>query len=230
MVDWYSPRGPGWTSGGEFNSGSGLSLASSDISHTGSRSAELNLATGAGGVRLYRWRELRENRRTTQSVWLYIPQNYKLLAAPYKWWNVMQWVSRAPNGQVQPFWHLDVQNEPDGSMRLDLVWWQRQVEGPRAGESGYQRFTQSTAEVPVGKWFQIKSELRESKDFNGALKVWQDGQLLYSMTDVRTSWENCSYNAWCASNEWSVNNYSAGLSPSPTTIYADDARITVGGR
>ncbi|HEX5910067.1 MAG TPA: hypothetical protein VFY44_06200, partial [Thermoleophilaceae bacterium] len=29
----------------------------------------------------------------------------------------------------------------------------------------------------------------------------------------------------CTANEWSVNNYSAGVSPAPTVIYADDARI-----
>jgi hypothetical protein len=28
---------------------------------------------------------------------------------------------------------------------------------------------------------------------------------------------------------WSVNNYSNGLSPSPATIYVDDAKICQGG-
>ncbi len=42
---------------------------------------------------------------------------------------------------------------------------------------------------------------------------------------VRTAFPNCRFNAWCTANEWSVNNYSAGVSPAPTVIYADDARI-----
>jgi hypothetical protein len=44
--------------------------------------------------------------------------------------------------------------------------------------------------------------------------------------DVRTSYRNCTYNAWCADTGWSVNKYSDGLTPAPAVVYADDAVIT----
>jgi hypothetical protein len=59
------------------------------------------------------------------------------------------------------------------------------------------------------------------------LRIWQDGQLLFDLTGIRTSYLNCAYNPWCASNEWSINNYSDALTPAPAVIYADDASIAL---
>ena len=64
-----------------------------------------------------------------------------------------------------------------------------------------------------------------SLDFDGFLRVYQDGQLIFDQSNVRTSYANCNYNAWCTSNAWSVNNYSDGLTPVPAVIYLDDAVI-----
>lgn len=134
------------------------------------------------------------------------PRTYTIrrTAGSPPWWNVMQWMSRHNNNRVRPIWRLDVQNTPSGGMRLDLVWWHRHLEGPHPGESGYRRFTQTVAEVPVGRWFKVTAQLRQYKDFDGALRVWQGGQLLFENTGIRTSFENCDYNAWCGSNEWSL--------------------------
>jgi hypothetical protein len=68
--------------------------------------------------------------------------------------------------------------------------------------------------------------LRQSKDFDGYLQIWIDGQLVFDQTGIRTSYQNCNSNSWCTSNEWSVNNYSDGLSASPATMYFDDAQIS----
>jgi len=48
---------------------------------------------------------------------------------------------------------------------------------------------------------------------------------LFDIPNVRTSYANCAYNAWCTSNEWAINNYSDGVAETPTVIYADDARL-----
>lgn len=225
LTDWIIPESGGGRSGGEFNSAGGESTASTDVSRRGSRSAKLVLPGGSGGVRLFRWRELRVNRETFQSVWLYFPRSYTPLRNPVPWWNIMQFMSRSSSGVVEPFWHLDVQNTLSGGMRVDLVWWQLALEGPRRGEVGYRRFRQSSLEIPIARWFQLRVQLRQSAAFDGLIRVWQDGQLLHEVSGIRTSWRNCTYNVWCAANEWSVNNYSAGLFPAPAVIYADDARI-----
>jgi hypothetical protein len=91
--------------------------------------------------------------------------------------------------------------------------------------SGFRRLRQRVATVPVGRWFQLSARLRQSKNFDGLLCVWQDDRLLFGLHDVRTSYPNCAYNDWCAENEWSVNNYSDGLAPSPSVIFADGASI-----
>ena len=226
LADFFlpNPESVSWHGGGEFNSGGGDSTASTDMAHTGRWAAKLVLSDGSGGTRLFRWQELRFYRETTQSVWLYIPRAY-VEGGKYPWWNVVQIMSRSTTNEVRPIWYLDAQNTPTGGLRLDLVWWHRTLGGPRQGQVGYKRFRQSVTEVPIGRWFQLTTQLRQSRDFDGTLRVWQDDALLFDMQDVRTSFENCAYNAWCASNEWSVNNYSDDLRPAPAVIYADDAHV-----
>jgi hypothetical protein len=48
---------------------------------------------------------------------------------------------------------------------------------------------------------------------------------MFSMDRIRTAYPNCSYNSWCAVNEWSANVYSDGIVPVPTVAYFDDASI-----
>ena len=220
--------GASFTGGGEFDSGAGASAASRDVAHTGSWSAKMALPDGSGGTRLFRWREPRQYRDLVFSAWFYIPRDYTLTGDPSsRFWNVFQFKSRSTSNSVDPFFDLTVTNPSPGSMRLNLDWSPRTLEGPSPGESGLRRFTQSTTDIPVGRWFQLTAELRQSSAFDGALRIWQDAQLLFDLAGIRTSYQNCAYNAWCGSNEWSINNYSDALSPAPAVIYTDDASIAL---
>jgi len=219
---WSLPSPDGF-GGGMFNSGGGFAAASRMQHHSGAYSARLRLPSGKGGTRLFRWRELRRHREVAVSVWLYFPVHYRVVGG---YFNVFQFKSRSPSGAVDPIWYLDVVNPGPRRMRLDLLWWHRRLEGPWPRHSGFRRFGQSVADVPVGRWFKIKATLRQSSRFGGALVIWQDQQRLFEMTGVRTSYANCAFNAWCTSNEWSVNNYSDGLRPAPSVLYADDAAIS----
>jgi hypothetical protein len=214
--------------GGEFDSGSGVSTASRDVAHSGSWSAEMTLADGSGGTRLLRWQEPRAYRDLVFSAWFYIPRTYTLTGDPSgRFWNVFQFKSRSTTGSVDPMWDLIVDNPAPGRMRINLDWSPRTLQGPLPGQSGWRRFTQSVADVPAGRWFQLTAELRQSNAFDGSLRVWQDGELLFDLTGIRTTYLNCAYNSWCGSNEWSINNYSDALSPAPSVIYADDANIAL---
>jgi hypothetical protein len=73
----------------------------------------------------------------------------------------------------------------------------------------------------------FEAYLKESKDFDGALKFWQDGTLLFDLSGIRTSYDNCNFNSWCADNEWAVSLYAHGISPNPAVVYFDDASITL---
>jgi hypothetical protein len=225
LADWYHPEaGPsGDYGGGEYNSGSGDTTASTKRARSGSWSARATLATGSGGTRLFRWRESRVHRVATYSAWFYFPVAEW---ASSGYWNIMQFKSRSAGGADDPIWFLDVQTRSDGSLRPTVVWWPRSLEGPRRGESGFRRFTLGReVRIPVGRWTNITARLRQSKDFDGVVKFWIDGQLVLDLREVRTSYRNCRYNSWCASNEWSVNNYARSLSPPNTPIYIDDAEI-----
>jgi hypothetical protein len=227
LADWYFPESSadgGDFGGGEFDSDNGMATASQEQAHTGLWSARLALPDGAGGSRLFRWRETRAFRDVVVTVWLYFPQAYQVNG---QFWDVLQLKSRSADGLNDPIWFLDVSNPETGRMRFDLVWWHRTLEGPHAGESGFRRLRQDVADIPVGSWFRVKMSLRQAHDFSGRLRIWQGDDLIFDMEDVRTSYENCAFNLWCTSNEFALNNYSDGLSPRPVYIYADDARIGV---
>jgi hypothetical protein len=220
--------GAAMNGGGEFDSGSGVSAASRDVAHSGSWSAKMTLPDGSGGTRLFRWQEPRQYRDVVYSAWFYIPSAYTLTGLPSgRFWNLFQFKSRSSDDSVDPMWDLTVSNPSPGRMRLNLDWSPPTLEGPVPGQSGFRRFTQSVADVPVARWFQLSAELRQSNGFDGALRVWQDGQLLFDLSGIRTSYANCAYNSWCGSNEWSINNYSDALSPTPAVIYTDDAAIAL---
>ncbi|HWH95374.1 MAG TPA: hypothetical protein VNT03_16050, partial [Baekduia sp.] len=229
LADWRYPetRAVGNFGGGEYDSGSGRATATRGEAHSGAWAARLTLADGRGGTRLFRWRELHAHRDAVMRVWLRIPRRYRLTAprSTGRYWNVFQLKSRSRSGRNDPLWFLNLANPSPGRLRLELIWWHRTLEGPRRGQSGFRRLTQTIAGVPVGRWFRLTARLRQARDFDGLLCVWQDAHLLFSLPNVRTSFANCSVTSWCASNEWSVNNYSDGIAPAPTVIYADDASI-----
>ena len=227
LADWYYPSSgfSGSFGGGEYNSRGGDTRLSAAVSRSGRRSARMTVR-GSGGTRLFRWLELRTNRDTTVSAWFYFPRNYRLTGSRAKgrYLNLFQFKSRTPRGANDPLLWLNVANR-GRVMRLQLMWWHRTLKGPRRGQSGFRRIRQRVADVPVRRWFQLEARLRQSKDYDGRLTVRQDGERIFDLRGIRTSYENCTYNAWCAANEWAVNNYTDGLRPSPATIYVDDAGI-----
>jgi hypothetical protein len=235
LADWYWPStGPtGSYGGGLYNSGSYEAVASQGQAHSGSLSMRAMIRTPyqpTSGVRAFRWKEARENRAAYYSAWFYIPVRFTLTGDPCcgRYWNLFQFKSRSTDGRNDPVWALYVGNRPSGELYLYAGWgWGgTAIAGPysTSGVSG-KNFQQAVANLPVGRWTRIEAFLRESKDFDGQLTVWQDGVQLFDFRNVRTSYDNPSYNAWHAANEWSINLYSDGLSPNPATIYVDDASI-----
>lgn len=213
LSQWYIAAG-----GGEFDSGAGTSSASQDVARSGRYAAKLTIQTpGVSAVRLFRWQESHAHPEACYSAWFYFPQRYD---AP-DWWNIFQFKSRNGPHVNDPFWFLQVGNRPGGAMYVFLTWWNGlSIEGPRPGEAGGRVYRQSVRDIPVGRWTHLQVYLRQSSGFDGQVVVWQDGAELFNMNGVRTR-----YKAENGANEWSVDNYSDGILPSPTTIYVDDAEI-----
>jgi polysaccharide lyase-like protein len=197
-----------WTAnqcGGEYNSGISNSEASTDFAHSGSWAANLTITTPSAptsGTRLFRWCEPRTYPKLFYSAWFFFPRNY---AAP-NFWNIVQWKSKTAT-RNDPFFILNVGNRADGNMHLYLYNWQTRVS-----------YKQEAASLPAGRWIHIEAYHECAADNTGRVTVWQDGTLLYDVPNVRTRYSD-------GDCQWSVNNYSDGLSPNTATLYIDDAAI-----
>jgi hypothetical protein len=215
--------------GGVYNSGIASAGPSFDFAHSGAYSAMLKIDTvhtppnTTSGTRLFRWLEPKMNNSNSDlyySVWFYFPIAYTPNGTPNNWWNIFQWKSKsASQGKNDPMFNLEVGNW-GGQMYLYLC--------PPAFVNGGICYPQSGppyTSIPVGQWTHVEARYVCSGLSNGGhVTVWQDGTQLWDIANVQTR-----YGYSDAECSWSVNNYSNGLSPSPATIYVDDAKICQGG-
>jgi hypothetical protein len=206
---WYLPSASADANagGGEFDSGIAWTTPSQLYAHSGKWSLEMTIITPpVSATRMFRWLEPRTYNNLYYSVWYYFPQTYQ----PTNFWNVFQWKSKiASTGQDDPFFIVNVGNRSDGSMFLYLFNWQTR-----------QRYTQTVINVPVRQWFNVSAHYVCAADNKGTATVWQDGIELFDVENVVTRYSN-------GDCQWSVNNYSDAVTPTPTTIYIDDAAIAV---
>jgi len=215
--------------GGVFNSGMASAGPSFDFAHSGTYSAMLKIDTShnppntTSGTRLFRWLEPKMNNSNSDlyySVWFYFPLAYTPNGTPNNWWNIFQWKSKSVSqGKNDPVFNLEVANW-GGQMYLYLC--------PPAFVNGGICYPQSGppyTSIPVGQWTHVEARYVCSGLSNGGhVTIWQDGTQLWDIATVQTR-----YGYSDAECGWSVNNYSNGLSPSPATIYVDDAKICQGG-
>jgi hypothetical protein len=228
LNEWSEEHG-----GGEYNSGGGDSGVSQAVAHTGSWSARQAINTGGGssGTRLFRWREYRSlapGQAATTSVWVYIPTRPKIGG----YFNLYQFKSKTQNGShIDVFFQLNLSNRSDGSLYLRALWGcgaenPNFPRGPYAGSNSLCNFFQplATINVPIGRWFEIRSRIVPSSRYTGSVKFWQNGVLLYDFRNVMTGYPNTnSVNG--VDTQWAVNAYANGLSPSSYVQYVDDATV-----
>jgi polysaccharide lyase-like protein len=215
LSQWYStPAGVGSAGGAIENSGIANAVASTDFAHGGRYSAKLTITTPdtpTSGVRLFRWAESQKYPQLYYSVWYYFPQNY----TPSLFWNVLQWKSKHVVSGVatnDPFFTLEVGTNPSGEMFFYL--------GDDNTQTTYQQVSQSVVPVPVGRWFNVQAFYQCDGNGAGRVAIWQDGTQLWDIQNVNTRYAD-------GDCQWSVNNYSSGLTPATATIYVDDAAISM---
>ena len=225
LQQWYLPDccdrselNPPQTSsngGGAYNSGIASAGASFDYAHGGTYSAMLKINTTVeSGTRLFRWLEPRINNSNSDlyySAWFYFPQNY----TPAVYWNIVQWKSASPTQGDGVMYNVEVNNRGSG-MYLYLC-------PPAFVTGGCYGQTGSTYYIPVGTWTHVEAHYVGAGNNAGHVTIWEDGNQLFDFANVQTRYSDGDL-------AWSVNNYSNGLTPSPATIYVDDAKICQGGR
>lgn len=221
--EWYSPEtGPSGNYGGGVYESGVASHAVETVS--GLKAGKLTItAPPSAGSRLFRWKELRENRELVCQANVMLPQAVTLTApaSTGQFWLLMQFKSRSVANAVDPIWGIVLRNSPGGLMPWIDNW------GQYLGAT-YRNFQLAGAKpLAVGAWTTFKMQLRQGNNNDGRLRVWQDGVLLFDKDAITTSYNNPAFNTWACSNEWSVNAYSDGTAPSPCSIYVDDASISL---
>jgi len=206
LADWWIPSTSqsGNNGGGEYNSGTADTIPSQDFAHGGSWSAKMtaNTTGGSSGTRLFRWLEPQTHAALYYSVWYYIPQK----VTPSEYWNLFQWKSKHAAG-IDPFFVLNIGNRADGTMYFYLWDWQRS-----------KQYDQTLVNIPVAQWFKVEGFYQCAADSSGKVTLWQDGAKLFDISGMSTRYAD-------GDCQWSVDNYSNGLSPSTVSIYVDDAAI-----
>ena len=203
LADWDRDDG-----GGEFNSGNGDSAVTPGFAHSGVfsvRQVIVMVGYAANGTRLFRWDEADAYPEAYYSVWYFFPQRYSVGS----WWNLFQFKSKSADGlRNDPFWQLNVWNRPSGEMYLYPYNWVN---------SG--AYPQTTADLPVGRWVHVEAFLRQSDAGAGRLTVWQDGVQIFDIEGITTKYPG-------GRQDWSINNYGDGISPTSVVTYVDNATIS----
>jgi hypothetical protein len=231
LTDWSLAAG-----GGEYNSGGGDSVVTRTVAHTGSWSAQQTIDTsgGSSGTRLFRWAEYRmltPGQSATTSVWVYIPRSVTIGG----YFNLYQFKSKTQDGRwIDVFFQLNLLNRTDGSLYLKAAWGcgaenPSFPNGPYSNSTNLCEFFPPLAQinVPIGRWFEVSSQIVPSSQYTGSVKFWQDGALLYDFRNVMTGYPNTnSLNA--VDTQWAVNAYANGLTPRSYVHYVDDAAVLRG--
>ena len=84
--------------------------------------------------------------------------------------------------------------------------------------------------IPVGRWFKVTTQIRQSKDFDGSLKIWQDDVLLYDLQDIRTELGELQLQLLVHEHRMVREQLRGRARPAPAVIYVDDGRIDAGFR
>jgi len=182
--------------------------------------------TSVGGTRMYVYSAINNIYRIGSplyySFWAYFPQVTTLGAGGF--FNLLQIQSQGPTA-MDPVWILGLH---PSAFTLRLEWWGNlQMAGPHAGESGGIAYDQAVP-IPVGRWTFIEVMVTPREDFSGAVKVWQDGALLFDLSSVKTKYPENLVPAGTQSFMISKNAYGQGIIQLPHAHYIDDCTISLG--
>ena len=231
LEQWYRSGSSSDNGGGLFNSGLASARTSFDVNHTtgGKSSAMLTISTPStptSGARLFRWLEPQTYPDLYYRTWYYFPQVYTPTGTP-SWWYVFQWKSRHPVGagsSIDPVFVLNVGDtvfQGQHVMYFYLCPPPFDDVGEGLGKCVGQKVRHTF--IPVRVWTRVEAHYVCTTSPTGQVTIWEDGTELFDFSNVATAYPG-------GDCQVSVNNYSNGLSPSPTTIYIDDAAICSDGR
>jgi hypothetical protein len=132
-------------------------------------------------------------------AWFYLPS----FARPATYWVFFSFHA----GASTPLWDLKLAAADDGTLSLQLLHHD-------TGDVAALR----TVPVPLGRWFQVQAFYRTAGDTADALRIYQDGDLIFDVEGQES--------VPVVDLGWTLGTLTDGLTPGPTSLYVDDAFIS----
>lgn len=144
------------------------------------------------------------------SAYYYFPRAYDVAG----YWYVLQFRSATTDQPDSPetdvHWGLNVHRDPQGGMVLGLA---QQV----PVETWTNFLPVQALTLPIGRWVHLEVRFVRSATA-GAVRVWQDGRLLFDIAGERTEGTGVLI--------WFITNIAKDVAPGPVEVFVDDAAIT----
>jgi hypothetical protein len=193
--------------GGEAQTPDTALAISTDYAHSGRYSVKLTNGAVSTYEDTHLWREDDYPVEAYYSAWFYLPRTYQTTAD----WSIIEFqVPTVEAGVVGQLLDVDLRSLPTGDLILSLY----------DHRPAYLRTPtpDPAMPVPIGRWFQVEVRYRNAADDTGEVTVWLDGQLNY---DLRRPFGSST------TVYWTVCSKTFGLSPAESTIYVDDAAVSL---
>ncbi len=143
------------------------------------------------------------------SAWYYLPSAVTVGT----FWTIFKLrrrVAPADSATSEELYDGNIRSRPSG----DMTFW---IFDHRVG--GQIPLQMPDVIVPVGTWFQVEVHYRNAQDDTGRATFWLNGALIVDVDGIPmgpTPWV-----------EWDLVNVGTNLSPTPVTLFIDDAAISV---
>lgn len=135
-------------------------------------------------------------------AWFYVPA----FARPTTYWVFFSFHA----GASTPLWDLKLAAQADDTLTLQLLH----------HDTGDVTALRQLA-VPIGRWFQVQAFYRAAGDAADALRIWQDGALVFDVEGPASTPVTD-----LADLGWTLGTLTDGLTPGPVSLYVDDAFVT----
>ena len=236
LEDWSDPNS--LQPGGEIvTSGiDAVAIADERFAHSGKYSAKTSITNaykgenGNKGIKFRRWADSPIDKEgeylpkeAYYSSFLYFPNIYNPTkksdwnAKDEGFWNLFEFASLSEDGTTKIQWTVNVHHD-SGTNKMYLF-----IESSNSDK--YLQLASSRISVPVNKWMHLEAYYKASDagKRNGAIALWQDGNLLFELTDVITTEEDKNI-------AWSVANYTDHIEgesvEGKASLYVDDSMIS----
>lgn len=198
-----------WDQGADDDSGgfyadSGSPSYSTEQAHSGEGSAKMTIDT-SGGDRIARLYRRVEDRQAFYSAWFYLAEDH----TPGVWWSIFLFRAVEDRNASIDLWSVDLERKGDSELTIALF----------DHEANETIDVPSQPLIPVKKWFQLQAQLIQEPGQPSQLTLWVDGVEALKLENTTAVPENQPV-------YWVIGNGGAKMSPTVSTLYVDDARIT----